>query len=169
MQNRAKAVAPYAARSLSLRLSGSVSESFGGLTSLQAAPEAAAPRGAANHAQNNMDASMSYTGNYEAGQIGQEAPPDSKHRRAPATRTRQRGTPKHQRPSNLHLLLHLRSTKVLFYLYWGQHAIRDAYRSEEGHVRRRHTGGPTAGPAALAFWPQRAFERPAPSDPEGAT
>ena len=47
VQNRAKTVAPYAARSLSLRLSGSVSESFGGLTSLQAAPEAAAACGAA--------------------------------------------------------------------------------------------------------------------------
>ena len=80
------------------QLNGSFSESFGGLASLVAAPEAAAPRGAANHAQNNMDASMSYTGNYEAAEFGQKAPPASNHRRAPATRKRQRGTPKHQTP-----------------------------------------------------------------------
>ena len=88
----------HAQRRQPQQLNGSVSESFGSLTSLPAPPRARRGRGAANHAQNNMDASMSYTGNYEAGEFGQKAPPASNHRRAPATRRRQCGTPKHQTP-----------------------------------------------------------------------
>ena len=88
----------HAQQRLPQQLNGSVSESFGGLTSLLAPSPARRGRGAANHAQNNTYASMSFTSDYEAGPIGQEAPPASKHRRAPATRTRQRGTPKHQTP-----------------------------------------------------------------------
>ena len=156
----------HAQRRQPQQLNGSVSESFGSLTSLPAPPRARRGRGAANHAQNNMDASMSYTGNYEAVSLVKRPlllATTAAHQRLAEDSV------VHQSIRRLEICgdgLRLRSTRGLFYLIC---AIRDAYRSKKDTSGDDTPASPPAGPAALASCPQRASGRTRPSLPGGST
>ena len=147
------------------QLNGSVSESFGGLTSLQAAPEAAAPRGAAMRPTRWMLVChiLAITKLLSLVKRPLLLATTAAHQRLAEDSV------VHQSIRRLEICgdgLRLRSTRGLFYLIC---AIRHAYRSKKDTSGDDTPARPPAGPAALASCPQRASGRTRPSLPGGST